>query len=272
MLPYLAASGHKDDVKSLMLYLQIMEKLDETHPAVYAKFMEGLFVLWRSDRYWTGIFSDLYIEQVLMGSVKSVGGLTRGRGFEESTSLIWLLSTPACGEVHKVMQEVTGHSSTSAGEIQKDLAPAKLKRDANLRYLTERKPFSNKTNNVRSLSSGVIAERSVNVDSAKAVGAAILTSMEGISVSKYTFSKKLQVMNLASSLYVSIDGEKIEIDPQLLYQRLLVTCIGSVEIQTLFPYELCSYPSSLFDTNLFMRLVEKADLQNAIESTSISSQ
>jgi hypothetical protein len=79
-------------------------------------------------------------------------------------------------------------------------------------------------------------------------------------------------MNLASSLYVSIDGEKIEIDPQLLYQRLLVTCIGSVEIQTLFPYELCSYPSSLFDTNLFMRLVEKADLQNATESTSMSSQ
>ena len=87
-------------------------------------------------------FGDLYIEKVLMGSVKSVGGLTRGRGFKESTSLIWLLFTPACGEVHKAMQEETGHSSTSAGEIHKDLAPSKLKRDANdlqsmLDYLTE---------------------------------------------------------------------------------------------------------------------------------------
>ena len=35
-----------------------------------AKFV-GLFVLRRSDSYWAGIFSDdLYIEQVLMGSVK----------------------------------------------------------------------------------------------------------------------------------------------------------------------------------------------------------
>ena len=76
MLPYLAPSGHNNYVKSLMLYLQRMEKLDATHHAVYAQFMEGLFVLRRSDSYWTGIFGDLYIDQVLMGSVKSVGGLT----------------------------------------------------------------------------------------------------------------------------------------------------------------------------------------------------
>ena len=88
-----------------------MDKLEETHPDVYKRFMEGLFVLRRSDSHWAGIFSDLYIEQVLMCSIKSVGGLTRGRGFEESTSLIWLLSMPACGEVHKAMQEVSGKST-----------------------------------------------------------------------------------------------------------------------------------------------------------------
>ena len=42
-----------------------------------------------------------------MGSLKSAGGLTRGRGFEDSTSLIWLLSAPACGEVRKAMETVT---------------------------------------------------------------------------------------------------------------------------------------------------------------------
>ena len=35
-----------------------------------------------------GIFGDLYIEQVFMGNIKSVGGLTRRRGFEESSSLV----------------------------------------------------------------------------------------------------------------------------------------------------------------------------------------
>jgi len=87
----IVASGHNNYAKSLVLYLEKMDTLEETHPAVYAKFLEGLFVLRRSDKYWSGISSDLYIEQVLMGSVKSVGGLTRGRGFQESTSLIWLL-------------------------------------------------------------------------------------------------------------------------------------------------------------------------------------
>ena len=82
MLPFLAASGHKNYTKSFVLYLNKMEKLHDTHPHVYSKFVDGLFVLRRSENYWAGIYSDLYIEQVLMKNVKAVGGLTRGRGFE----------------------------------------------------------------------------------------------------------------------------------------------------------------------------------------------
>ena len=217
MLPYLAASGHKNYVKSLVLYLEKMDKLEETHPTVYKQYMEGLFVLRRSDSYWAGIFSDLYIEQVLVGSIKSVGGLTRGRGFLESTSLIWLLSTPACGEVHKAMQEITGNSSSE--EIHKDLTHARLKRDAKdlqsiIDYLEERKPFSKSCKELRSLSSGVIADGSVNVEYAETIGADILSSMEGLSVSKHKFIKEKQVNNLASSVYVAVDGEKIQIDPK----------------------------------------------------------
>ena len=36
--------------------------------------------LCRSDRYWAGFSTDLVIEQVLMRSIKTTGGLTRGRG------------------------------------------------------------------------------------------------------------------------------------------------------------------------------------------------
>ena len=108
----------------------------------------------------------------------------------------------------------------------------------------------------------MIADESVNVDTAETVGAAILSSMEGLSVSKHTFTKKQQVNNLASSVYVSVDGEKVQIDPKQLYQRLLVAGIGTIDVKTLFQYELSSYPSSLFDTKLLMRLAAKADLIN----------
>ena len=46
--------------------------------------MKGLFVLRRSDSYWRWIFSNLYIEQVLKSTIKSVGGLTQGCGFDNS--------------------------------------------------------------------------------------------------------------------------------------------------------------------------------------------
>ena len=45
MLPYLAASGHNNYVKSLVLFLDKMKKLEQTNPTVHAKFLEGLFVL-----------------------------------------------------------------------------------------------------------------------------------------------------------------------------------------------------------------------------------
>ena len=54
----------------------------------------------------------------------AVGGLTRGWGFEQSTNLTWLLSTPACGEVNKAMREVTGIHDTKEAVVHKDRSAA----------------------------------------------------------------------------------------------------------------------------------------------------
>ena len=80
MLPYLAASGHHLYTKSLHVYLQQMTKLQDTHPNIYRRFIQGLHVVRRSDRFWAGLSTDLVIEQVLMRSLKTSGGLMRGRG------------------------------------------------------------------------------------------------------------------------------------------------------------------------------------------------
>ena len=58
----------------------------------------------RSDRFWGGLSTDLVIEQVLMRSLKTSGGLTRGRGMTELQQIIWILSTPACAKVNLSMQ------------------------------------------------------------------------------------------------------------------------------------------------------------------------
>ena len=81
-----AATGHFNYAKSTCMYLQQMLKLPEKHPKVYIMFKKnGYHSVCRSDTYWVGLWSDLIIEQVMMMSIKSRGGLTRGRGFTEST-------------------------------------------------------------------------------------------------------------------------------------------------------------------------------------------
>ncbi|KAJ8414824.1 hypothetical protein AAFF_G00023470 [Aldrovandia affinis] len=108
MLPFMAASGHNLYTKSAWIYVQRMCKLQVDHPDVYKRFGEGFHVVRRSDRVWAGLSVDLVIEPVLMRSMKTSGGLTRGRGMTELQRLKWLLSMPACAEVNNAMQELTG--------------------------------------------------------------------------------------------------------------------------------------------------------------------
>ena len=95
MLPYFAASGHNLYTQCATLYLQSMLKLKVNHSGVYKSFAEGFHVVRRSDRYWAGLSTDLIIEQVLMRSLKTTGGLTRGSGMTEQQRVTWLLSTPS---------------------------------------------------------------------------------------------------------------------------------------------------------------------------------
>ena len=81
-----------------------MVELETTHPDVYKAFKDGYHVARRSDREWAGLSTDLMIEQVLMRSVKTSGGLTRGRGMTETQRLLWVMSMSACAEVNRALQ------------------------------------------------------------------------------------------------------------------------------------------------------------------------
>ena len=111
MLPYLAAAGHDNYTKSLAIFIPKMMDLQCTHRDVYAAFMKGLFPFRRTDGAWTGMFTDFFIESALMAGLKSTGGLTRGRGFNESTRLLFLLSRLICAETSQSIFEIAGLSS-----------------------------------------------------------------------------------------------------------------------------------------------------------------
>ena len=83
MLPLFAASGHTLFAKFAHVYLLSILKLQKTHPDLYQKFEAESHVVRHSDRYKAG----LIIVQVLMRSVKTHGGLTRGRERQRSLGM-----------------------------------------------------------------------------------------------------------------------------------------------------------------------------------------
>ena len=143
-----------------------------------------------------------------MRSVKTTGGLTRGRGMTETQRLVWVMSMPICADVNNAMQSLTGtnystseqHNST--GGQHKDASKAMKERDYGdtlkiLEYLSLRSPFST-NKSLRNIATGVVAEESVNCDKAKEVGEKIIQSMRGKKVDEFSFKKKNQALTLAS--------------------------------------------------------------------------
>ena len=91
MLNLFAATGHVNYAKSARLYLQMMSNLQHDHLWLYKQFAEnGYHCVRRIESYWAGLWSDLAIEQVMMRSIKSRGGLTRGREMTESVRTLWV--------------------------------------------------------------------------------------------------------------------------------------------------------------------------------------
>lgn len=273
MLPYFAASGHNNYLKSVHIYLQKMYKLHIEHPHIYKHFSEGLHVIRRSDRAWAGLSADLVIEQCLMRSVKTTGGLTRGRGMTETQRLIWVLSTPACAEINNAMQELTSVTYATS-EQHKDSTKSRMTKDKTdtedlLQYLAPRNPFSAEPS-LRNIATGVTAHPTVNAYQGKAVGQNIMSSMEGQQVGDYTFRRKNQAVTMDAKSSVKIRGEEVHVDPQLLFQRLITAGVRSDELSEIFKYELCTYPPAIFASRNVMRTANKSSLAIALWSPTIA--
>ncbi|CAC5372537.1 unnamed protein product [Mytilus coruscus] len=217
-----------------------MQRLEIDHPDVYRYFKAGHHVLRMTDRFWSGLSTDLTIEQILMRSVKSSGGLTRGRGMGESQRAQWILSMPACADYNSAMQDLTGVGYCTSDQ-HKETTRARKERDrvdtlAIREYLSERNPLTNDVS-LRNIKTGVQAEPDVNVDKAET-----------------------KPKSKSDSDFLNTD-----IDPQLMFQRLTTAANGLFEnTSEVFQYELSSVPSSMFDCNRLLREACKSNLADAI--------
>ena len=265
MLPFFAASGHNNYLKSSYIYLQQMNELPLSNPEVYHNFKKGLFVVRRSERLWGGIPTDQIIEQCLMRNLKTSGGLTHGSGFSETQRNIWTLSMPICVSVHQSMQELT-NTARKSGEQNQEMGPSRVSRDWKdtktvAVFFKDRDPYSY-GNVLCNIANGVNAHPSTNVENAKLIGSEIVKKMEGVKVAEYSFKRKDQAITLATKAAIKVDGESIQVDTQLLFQRLVVA--AKTDLTTAMEYELCTIPKSLFESPDLLHEPQKSALADTI--------
>jgi len=73
----------------------------------YQKFVQGFFTVRFSDRFWSGIWTDLVIEQKLMRAMKQTGGIIHGRGITQSVMSNWLLGMPLAMKISTELEKFT---------------------------------------------------------------------------------------------------------------------------------------------------------------------
>ena len=177
--------------------------------------------------------------------------------------MTWCLAMLACAEVNRAMQELTG-AKYSTSEQNKETGKCRQRCDMKdthtlLLTLSERNPFD-ESPSLRNIMTGVNANSDVGVCRAKDIGQKIIDSMTGIPVAKYTFKRSGQVSTLQSKSSVRVDGQVIHVDPELLFQRLIVASNAVDDRKALFRFELCSCPSALFDDSLMLRALQNLTL------------
>ena len=113
----------------------------------------------------------------------------------------------------------------------------------------------------------MVAEEGVNCNKAKEMGDRILRSMVRNNVHEYSFQKKQQVLTLASKTAVQFKNGKVQVDQQLLFQRLsMIATSGRYDNpEALFKYKMSSSPTALFNASLLPRQANKPALADSMQ-------
>ena len=69
-------------------------------------------------------------------------------------------------------------------------------------------------------------------------------------------------LTMASKSAVKVGGEVVQVDPQLLFQRL--TIAGKSNLEEAMTYELCTFPPALFESKGLLHEPQKATFADAL--------
>ena len=267
-LPIFAAAGHANYLKSTYLYFHSMQTLEQDHPSVFHRFMNGLHVFRHTDQYWAGLGCGLVIKQALMRSLKTTGGLTRGSGMSNHQRALWTMSVPVSSTYSEAMQNFTGQRATGS-RVRRDNKHLEKIADK----LQAFSPFAAEAS-LHNIITGVNTNEDVNVYDLFTIGKETLAKMEGQLVFSFSYRRNRKAKNLASASTIRIAKTRA-IDSALLFQRFLVVSqTAELSLDKIMSYKLSPYPQALFEAKHVLWKTDKAKLMHALKThvTAISNE
>ena len=145
------------------------------------KYKEGAFTISRNDKlFWSGTFTDQIIEQTLMRSGKSQGGLINIT-HNDSARTKWLLSSHLVANYTEALRDLTGVTSGTWSEQHRDIQANRRKENSQhlrnfIDFFDIHNPFKAPVDDLINIATGVIASENVNVDEAVEIGRNIVAS------------------------------------------------------------------------------------------------
>ena len=233
--------------------------------------MNGNHTAQRTKRNWTGIWTDLAIEQTMMRSIKSRGGLTGGRGMTESVRYMWALSLSQMASVHDAMIQLSGVSAKSS-EQHEEIGKSRTIQDYKdcqkfYEWLIDRNPFHIADDNLYSLSSGIVSSKDkdhVNCEQVEEVGKTIHHGLDNMLFDTATIKRKDQITNLESlqnSKATKCKEEMAELS--IIFNRLITVATREDDLEPIFEFEL-TYESMPLLKNGIMIKPDKPSLRKVI--------
>ena len=221
-------------------YLQEMSELTNRHPNVYLKFVNGRHVVRRGNNFWAGLSSDLVIEQTLMSSLKTSGGLAHGRGMSEEQRSLWTMSMPVTAMYNMAMQDFNNLTYTTSDQ-HKETTDAHLDWDIHdlAKINSGLIPFTSfsEDRSLQNIVTGIEAPSDTYVHKYKAVGMNIFNTMVSQAAFQYSFKRKDRATTLGHSSSVPIVPDRT-IDPALLFQSFIVVSqTGDLSMQELMKHQ-----------------------------------
>ena len=154
-----------------------------------------------------------------------------------------------------------------SSDQHKDVTIARQLRDVRdtldlINFLRERDPFV-QSNALINIANGMTAESIINVDRAKQIGENILESMVDNFVEEFTLRKANEVVTMSSR---SAGNHRMSstVNPQLIFQWIVLVGKRCRELSSLFKYELYCFPSVLFESSSLPLQPNKPVLANAL--------